>query len=355
MAKKSTFYELARLAQVSPATVSRVAAGMQNVDPVIQTRVRKVAEQLGIDLDRKRDAASRIIAFVLANRTVLHSFQTRVLAGAENYASANGWELVFLTFQYPLGLGPKDLHLPQILSRRTPARGVILAGVNSPNLLEALNARHVPFSVLGNNLMGEHAIPCDTVFSDDVQGAYDVSRHLLSLGHRHIWFIGNTRYPWFTRCGEGYRRAMADAGLSGRLCEIHSDGHELGYLGAKSILSRREPVTAIFAGSDYVAGGVYAALRESGVSVPNDISVVGFNDSEGTHFHPTLTTVREFPEELGQHLAEFTLNRIKNPGGPLQQLTIPTQLIIRESAVAPVGIYTPSPADRPPPTATSLV
>jgi len=346
MPKKATFYELAKLAKVSAATVSRIAAGKQNVDPKISERVRKAAAQLGIDLEKKRDETSRIIAFVLANRDVLHSFQARILAGAESYVSANNWELVFLTFRYPAGVPAAELHLPQILSRRTPARGVILAGVNSINLLQALQARNVPFSVLGNNLIGSesHDASCDTVFSDDIQGAFDVTTHLLGQGHRDIWFIGNTTLPWYTRCGEGYQRAMAKAGLTPRLCELHSDGRELGYLGTKSILSRREKVTAIFAGSDHVAGGVYAALRESGISVPGDISVAGFNDSETSLFHPALTSVREFPEELGQHLAEFTLNRVRNPALPPQRLTIPTQLIVRESTQPLAASSVPGPS-----------
>lgn len=336
MGKKSTFYELAKLAEVSPATVSRVAAGKQNIDPVIQERVRQAAARLGIDLEKKRDEKSRILAFVLANREVLHSFHSRVLVGAESFASDRGWELVFLVYRYSPGTPAKELHLPQILNRRTPARGVILAGVTSPNLVAALHARGVPFSLLGNNqLESGPEETCDRVWSDDLQGACDETRHLISLGHRAIWFIGNSRFPWFTRCREGYRRAMTEANLEPRLCEIHSDRHELGYLGTKSILSRGEPVTAIFAGSDEVAGGVYMALREAGLSVPGDISVVGFNDAASTLLHPALTSVREFPEKLGRHLAEFTLNRIKQPNLPPQHLTIPTQLVIRDSAAAP--------------------
>ena len=119
------------------------------------------------------------------------------------------------------------------------------------------------------------------------------------------------------------------------MIELHSDGGQLGFLGAKSILSRREPVTAIFASADEVAYGVYTALRGAGVAVPGDISVVGFNDTQGATFFPALTSVRKFPEELGRHLAEFTINRIKQPGSPLRQLVIPTQLVVRESVAAP--------------------
>jgi DNA-binding LacI/PurR family transcriptional regulator len=99
----------------------------------------------------------------------------------------------------------------------------------------------------------------------------------------------------------------------------------------RSLLTRREPVTAVFAGSDQIARGVYDALKQAGISIPDDISVAGFNDSEGALMDPPLTSVREFPEELGRHLAEFVLRRIQKPDRPPQRLTIPTQLVLRQS------------------------
>lgn len=337
MSKKTTFSQLAKVARVSPATVSRLVAGSRTVDPAIRVRVEKAATKLGIDLQQKRKDASRVIAFVLANREVLHAFHSRVLVGAESYISDHGWELVFLVYRYSASVAAEDLPLPQLLTRRTPAQGVILAGVNSPNLLQALRAQHVPYSVLGNNLLlpGDSPLHCDMVWSDDVGGAADATRHLVQLGHRDIWFIGNTRFPWFMHCRDGYDRMMREAGLAPRLCEIHADGHELGYLGLKSILALGEPVTAILAGSDEVAAGAYQAIREAGLSVPNDLSVVGFNDAAATMLHPALTSVREFPEKLGRHLAEFILQRIKVPATPTQSLTIPTQLVVRNSTAAP--------------------
>jgi DNA-binding LacI/PurR family transcriptional regulator len=124
---------------------------------------------------------------------------------------------------------------------------------------------------------------------------------------------------------------MQEAGLTPRMSEIHSDERQLGYLAMRSILSRREPVTAVFAGSDPIARGVYDAARQAGRSIPDDISVAGFNDSEAELLYPPLTTVREFPEELGRHLAEFVLKRLQAPDRKPQQLTIPTRVIVRES------------------------
>jgi DNA-binding LacI/PurR family transcriptional regulator len=124
---------------------------------------------------------------------------------------------------------------------------------------------------------------------------------------------------------------MIDAGLQPRLSEIHSEDRQLGYLSIRSIVSRREPVTAVFAGSDQIASGVYEALRQSGLSIPDDVSVAGFNDTEGALMDPPLTSVREFPEELGKHLAEFVLRRIQSPGREPQHLTIPTRVVPRQS------------------------
>ncbi|QOY87288.1 LacI family DNA-binding transcriptional regulator [Paludibaculum fermentans] len=335
MKKRPSFQELAQKANVSTATVSRIARGQVNVDAAIKERVRLAAEELGIDLDQRRNEKSTIIAFLLANRDILHNFQARILFGAENYCSAQSKELLFLTLRYSPTVPSRDLHLPRILNQRALVRAVILGGTNSPNMLDALREREIPFSVLGNNVLGEWASSeFDAVYSDDTQGAFDLTGHLITEGHRDIWFIGDNDLPWYARCATGYRERMTKSGLMPRFSEIHSDDRQLGYLAMRSILSRREPVTAVIAGSDQIARGVYEALQQAGLRIPADISVAGFNDSEAALMDPPLTSVREFPEELGKHLAEFVLRRVQEPDRETQQLTIPTRVVVRASTRA---------------------
>ena len=330
--RKTSYRELAKLANVSPATVSRIVRGQANVDPEIRARVRVAARQLGIDLEQRRNEKSSIIAFLLGNRTVLHNFQARILSGAESYCSLQNREILFLSHRYSAAVPSRDLHLPQILSQRALVRAVILGGTNSPNMLAALRDREIPFAVLGNNVMGQWTPgECDAVYSDDIQGAFDLTLHLIGDGHRDIWFIGDSDLPWYARCAQGYRECMTKAGLQPRFSEIHSDDRELGYLAMRSILSRRESVTAVMAGSDQIARGVYDALNQAGLRIPDDICVTGFNDSEALLMNPPLTSVREFPEELGKHLAEFVIRRLQEPDRTPQQLTIPTQVVVRES------------------------
>lgn len=336
MKKKVTLEQLAANANVSIATVSRVLAGRTTVDPAIRVQVRKAAERVGVNLEERRKARSRIVAFLLANRDVLHNFQARVLLGAEGYCTECNWELLFLSFRYTPEVPADALHLPQLLSQRTNAQAVILGGNNSPNLFEALNSRGIPFAVLGNNVVGRWTPKdCDVVYSDDINGAFSATEYLLAQGHRAIGFVGNLRLPWYARCYDGYARSMKLAGLPAICEDIHSDGSQLGYLATKSLMARPVPPTALFAGSDPIATGIYSALRELGLSIPADVSVMGFNDTLGSLTAPPLTTMREFPEEIGRHMAEFALSRLQKPGLPPRELTIPTQLIARESVAAP--------------------
>src|SRR5258708_2737524 len=116
--KKPSFREVAKLSKVSTATVSRVARGQVNVDPAIRLRVRRAAEQLGIDLQARLNETSTIIALILRNRDVLNPLHSRVWAGAENYCALKNGELLFRILRYSPAVPPKDLHLPQILAER---------------------------------------------------------------------------------------------------------------------------------------------------------------------------------------------------------------------------------------------
>lgn len=331
MPSKVSYRDIAERANVSTATVSRVARAQATVDPAIRERVEKAAAELGVDIEQRRHEDRGVVAFLLSNRDILHAFQARILLGAERYCSLHERELLFMTFRYSPNAAPREIHLPRILNKSL-VRAVILGGVNSGNMLEALRLRGMPFSVLGNNVIGEwNPSEHDVVYSDDIQGAYDLTARLIADGHRRIYFIGNVDLPWYARCAMGYRKAMSEAGLEPAMSNIHSDGHQLGYLAMRSLLSDREQVTAVFAGSDPIARGAYDAVRQCRLRIPEDISIAGFNDTEASLMYPPLTTVREFPEELGHHLAEIVLRRVKCREGEPRQLTIPTQLIVRES------------------------
>jgi len=127
---------------------------------------------------------------------------------------------------------------------------------------------------------------CDVVYSDDIRGAHDATRHLIAHGHRAISYVGNLDLPWFARCAVGYANAMTDAGLQSHYVDLRSDGTELGYLGGKMLCKGSPCPTAVLAGSDLVAAGIYSALREDGLIVPDDVSVASINDTDAPLFPP---------------------------------------------------------------------
>jgi DNA-binding LacI/PurR family transcriptional regulator len=328
--------EIASAAKVSVATASRVLSGNTRVDRDIQKIVLEQAKKLGIDPAQRNK--TKTLAFLLSNRAMLHAFHSRILSGAEAHCTANGWDMVFLSFHYSPHVPWTELHLPRVLQRHDVIRAVILAGTNSENLIKLLVHKGIAFVVLGNNVVGgqQDLKNNDAVFADDIQGGQDATRYLIGLGHRQIWFVGNTRLPWFARCYEGYRRAMEERGLAARQSSTDSeDETESGYLSTKSLLARDEPVTAILAGNDPTAHGVYKALRDRNLKIPDDISVVGCDDTVCTWLSPALSTTREFPEQLGKQLVELVLKRIAQPDQEPQCVMIPTELIKRDSCGPP--------------------
>ena len=329
--------EVAKLAKVSLTTVSRIAAGSSNVSSSVQASVLAAARKLGVALTPGK--RTRTITFILGNRDTVNEFQSKVLLGAEQYCAQHDWDLHFISFRCDLNAPMGSLRLPEALMRSNRPSGVILTGTHSASILTALSERKIAFSLVGNNIVGEwRPEQYDCVFTDDMRGSTDITRYLIAQGHRSIWYIGNQRLPWFANCAAGYRQAMMEADLEPRFSEISSEDRELGYLAVKALLASGERPTALFAGTDQAASGVYQALQESGIRIPDDISVAGFNDTIGEVLHPGLTTVREFPKELGEHLAEFVLRRINEPDLAPQQLVMPTELIRRESVrQAPSG------------------
>jgi DNA-binding LacI/PurR family transcriptional regulator len=327
--------DIAAAAGVSVSTASRVLNGNSRVDSDLRQKVLNAVEKLNVDISL-RDKAKTLL-FIVSNRGMYDAFHSRVLLGAEEACVAHGWNILFMSFNYSPNTPWRELHLPKLVQRHDVVRGVLLTGANFSNLIDLLLNKGVMSVALGNNILGDTSnLKTDIVSSDEIQGGYDVTRYLIGLGHRDIWFVGNLRLPWFARGFEGYSRAMVDAGLEPRQSHIDSENStDVGYLGTKSLLTRGERVTAIFAGNDPAAHGVYKALRDSNLTIPDDISVVGCSDTIAGMLYPALTTIREFPEQLGKQMVELVLTRISNPLAAPKRVTIPTELIKRDSCGKP--------------------
>jgi len=341
--------DVAREAGVSAATISRLVRGGARVNSETRDRILLAAQRLNFDLGARK--TSRIIAFLLSNRGVLHPFHSSVLMGAEAYCAEHDYGLLFLPLQYSLFLAKDRLSLPEILLRKTVVAGAIVAGSNSQPMLELLTDHDIPWVVLGNNVAGDW--PHDksrSIFFDDIRGAYDLTSHLISLGHADVGFTGNLSLPWYHRRFQGYQKAMEEAGLKVMCSDLRSlDGEEMGYLGARLLLQQSPRPTAIFAADDPAGRGVYRAARDQDLKVPEDLSVAGFNDTpDAAALHPPLTTVRVFTEELGRQAGELLFRQIAESDLATPSIVLPTQLIRRESSASPSRpAVAPQKASRP--------
>ena len=331
MAKKVTLRQIARAANVSIPTVSRVLTRSARVTPSIEKKVREAASRLGLGVNGRE--RRRVVAFLLSNRPITHPFHSEVMSGAEAYCTEHDYQMLFSTLRYPLHVRLSQLPIPRLLERPGTVDGFIVAGVNTTRLVELLAHTRLPVAVYGDTLMEDELGGVPIVRTDEAGGAMDVTRYLQGLGHTAISFVGNTRLPWLRRRFEAYSVAMRSVGLEPLLNEFDSeDERQVGYVAAKSILDKAERITAIFAGNDHIAQGVYDALRDRQVRIGAEISVAGFNDTlEAIILHPTLTTVRVHSEQVGRKLAELVLAQIEDQSSTAPMVTIPARLIKRQS------------------------
>src|SRR2546429_1626880 len=196
--RKTRIEDVANAAGVSLATVSRVTTGSDRVSSTLRARVLKAASELNFELNGKGKA--KIVAFILANRDVFNPFHAAVLVGAEAYCASRDCGLLFLSLHYGSNVPWQNLNLPAILERPGPIGAAILAGKNSQNLLDLLTDKGISFVVMGNNVVGNcRQEEYSSLQFDDIEGAYDATRYLHSLGHLDIGQVGTCPMPWFDR------------------------------------------------------------------------------------------------------------------------------------------------------------
>jgi DNA-binding LacI/PurR family transcriptional regulator len=175
----------------------------------------------------------------------------------------------------------------------------------------------------------------DTVLADDFRGAYQVTQHLIGLGHRRIGFIvGRAELSTGRRRIDGYRRALQDAGLAVEpdLLRVGSFTRDHGEAATRALLGLPEPPTAIFAGSNRILVGLFYVLRCQGMEIPNDLSVATFDDAEWLSvWHPPITAVDVAIDEIAQLAVDLLLRRIACPEKKPVTYRLSTTLVERAS------------------------
>lgn len=334
-----TIREVAADAGVGTATVSRVLNEPWRVSPGTRDRVNESISRLGYKPNFRARLLARgnsgTICFLLSNRPFIQPVHAQILQGAARQADAAGVQIVYATCTYSPSAAPSEIRMPGILAARGLIDGVIVAGTNYPNMLRALDELDLPYVVFGNNIVGEQGggVP-NAVCFDDESGGRQATRHLLALGHTRIRYIGDMALPWYARRYAGYAMAMAESGLPHDPpgCSSVEGDLQMGFDAVNEMCDRGEHFTAVFIGGDLAALGAIRALRNRGMTVPRDVSVVGFDDQELAQVtDPPLTTVRVPTEEVGAQCV-LILNEMTRNGAAADRSTmLPVQLVLRES------------------------
>ena len=342
MTQQPTMKDISRLARVSVSTVSRVLNKHPDISPETTEKVLRAVEILNYRPNSRARQLVRktaeTICMILSNREVINSFHARILMGAEKYARKVGQNLIFTRFDYSQDTPPDRLQLPTVIWERGAADGLIIAGTNHPNLIKSIVDIRMPFVAFGNNLTDSaEEYVSHSVWFDNESGTSRATEHLIRLEHRDIWCAADRRLPWYRRCYEGYLAAMEKSGLEPKCLEVafRSSASDYGIECANEILKSSEPPTAIVAGDDEIALGILSVFNRNGIRVPEDLSLVGFDDIEELkYFHPPLTTVHVDRERVGEELARLLFELIQDPELPPTKRLMPTTLVVRESCAA---------------------
>lgn len=329
----ATLEQVARRANVSRATASRVVNG----DPRVGGPVRVAVERAVRDLHYVPNRAARSlvtrrsdsIAVVIPEPTTQlfgDPFFPRVLRGISEALDEEGMQLVLLMPQ-----GRSDEVRVERYLEAGHVDGVVLISLHGADPLPAGLRRHGVPLVVGGRPPEEGFTFVDV---DNRGGAATAVGHLLAVGRRRIATIAG---PQDMAVGAdrlaGYRERLAAAGRDGSLVEIADFTHDGGRAAMDRLLSRDPSLDAVFAASDLMAIGALAALKAAGRSVPDDVAVVGFDDAPiAATAAPSLTSIRQPIEEMGREMGQLLLNEIRHPGAASRQVILGTQLVVRSSS-----------------------
>lgn len=328
----STLAELAELAGVSVATVSRSLAGSSLIKTETRERVTALAQEHGFKINQAarnfRLKKTRAIGVVLplGHETEQHlsdPFFMSLLGPLADALAARGHDLLLSR------VIPSDDRWLDAIVDSGRVDGVIVIGQSDQlETIERVARRYRPLVVWGAAVAGHAQI---TVGSDNVAGGRLAAEHLLRQGRSRVAFFGNPDVPEFAARYEGFRQAMASAGRDpGTVLPVHLTT-EASYAAITEFLTSHPAPDGVVAASDVIAMSALQVLGERGIRVPQEVSVVGYDDVlVARHTVPPLTTVRQDVERGASLLVELLFKRIE--GGEAESISMAPELILRASA-----------------------
>jgi LacI family transcriptional regulator len=327
-----TIKDVARRAGVAPITASRVINDSGYVRESTRRRVEEAIDALGYVPNRiarsLRSKRTHTLALVLSD--IANPFWTTVARGVEDVANGAGFSVILCnTDESPI---KEDSYVRVLLQKQVD--GFLLVPAHSDAHSAALILKQsVPLVVLDRTV----PLPVDMVRSDSVGGAHDLTCHLLNLGHRRIAMLSGPReVSTAVDRVAGYRSALLEAGIpwDDHIVIYETFTREGGHTMAQRVITLKPHPTALFAGNNFIAIGAFRALREAGLDVPSDVSLVSFDDlPPNFSLEPFLTVVAQRAYEMGQTATRQLLKRLsEGPCDSPEEILLPTDLVVRRSS-----------------------
>jgi DNA-binding LacI/PurR family transcriptional regulator len=324
--------DVASLAKVSSATVSRVLANKPYIREEIRQRVLQAVEKLGYQPNRVartlRVQSSQIIGLIISD--IQNPFFTALVRAVEDQAYSHQYA-VFLC-NSDENTEKESLYIDLMMSERV-AGVIIVPTRETASSINKLYKANIPLVVVDRQIRD---LDLDTVVIDNVKAAHDLVTHLIDNGHRRIGAIlaspeiktGLDRY-------QGYLTALNERGIQvdPALVRTGLPKEILGRQFVDELLSLPTPPTALFTGNNLLTVGALHGIKDRGLKIPDDLSLVAFDDMEWySVISPTLTAVAQPIYEMGWAAADLILKRIDNPNKPIEKVIYKPELRIRESA-----------------------
>jgi DNA-binding LacI/PurR family transcriptional regulator len=328
----STLAEIAKLAGVSVATVSRSLAGNPHVATATRERIVALAHQHGFQINQAarnfRLKKTRAIGVVLplGHETDQHlsdPFFMGLIGPLADALTERGHDLLLSR------VIPRDRTWLGAIVDSGRVDGVIIIGQSDQiAVIEEVAARYAPLVVWGEHMPGRAQV---TVGTDNVAGGRAAAEHLLRQGRSRLAFFGNPEVPEFAARYDGFRQAVRDAGAEeGMLLPVHLTT-QASYAAIADFLGGNPPPDGVVAASDVIAMSALQVLSERGIRVPHDVAVVGYDDVVvARHTSPPLTTIRQDVARGAQLLVELLFKRID--GDDAASVAMTPELVLRGSA-----------------------
>lgn len=335
-----TIKEVARLAGVSTATVSRTLAAPDKVAEVTRERVMRAVRELGYvpnTLGRNfRQRRSNLVLVLVPD--ISNPFFSSIIRGIERVAGEQGYRILLGDTQYNAS---RQRDYSELVTQRQ-ADGIICLGMDIPFSYrkgrKSIDPAWPPF-VMACEYDGQ--IPVPTVCIDNEAAALAAVGELIALGHRDIAFInGPEASPICRDRLAGYRRALTEAGIAPRQAWWRHGDFSLasGHREMRRLLAQKQRPSAVFCANDEMAMGAMRAAREAGLDLPGELSVMGFDDIDvAAYAWPSLSTVRQPRDAIGVQTMRLMLDLLQGRAAPQERVILPHEIVLRESTVSVEG------------------